>query len=272
MKSRYLEGILAEFQLELVRGGHGGLRKLAYSAISQRLVPFEHLRAYSAKDIAKLLNASDPFTLVFGFELCRDRLAQGSRAFEALGEKFLQRLFSNEAWLKQRCEVFAACVVVTTVHLRPSANATEVPLYWFRLAVFAHASFLANALRALPKTESFFKWAVDNFGGSYTWHTAVDMCEEPRWEADWIDPNALRSELIGRCANALWTLPEAKRPKLWTTLVLKALGTVTPDGQPFSPARLTDSLPRVFPRRARQSAKERRRCLRSESLSSRPQG
>jgi hypothetical protein len=87
---------------------------------SRRCVP------YSAKEVATLLDGFDPFTLVFGFEICRDRLAEGDRGFDLLGAKFLRRLFSDERWLKQRCEVFAAGAVVTMVHLRASANAKGV--------------------------------------------------------------------------------------------------------------------------------------------------
>ena len=115
-------------------------------------------------------------------------------------------VFSDESWLKQRCEVFAAGAVVTMVHLRASANAKGVPLHWFRLAGLTHAGLLANTLKGLPRTEDFLKWAVDNLGGSYTWHTAVDLREEPRWEPDWLTPSAIIKELIGRCANALWAL------------------------------------------------------------------
>jgi hypothetical protein len=239
----YLAGSLAAFQQELIRSGSSGLRKLAYSGLSQRLIPLQALRSVSVKQIAALLDASDPFTLVFGFELCRDRLAEGGRGFEALGTKFLQRLLPNDAWLKGRCEIFAACAVVTMVHLRPSANASSVRLYWYRLAVLAHAGLLADALRTLPKTEGFLKWAIENFGGAYTWHTAVDAREEPRWESDWIDPTALRSELIGRCANALWMLPETERPKLWSTLISKALDSVTPTWAAFFPGPLDGFLP-----------------------------
>ena len=129
------------------------------------------------------------------------------------------------------------------VHLRPSANARSVALYWYRLAVLAHAGLLADALKSLPKTEGFLKWAIENFGGAYTWQTAVDAREEPRWESDWIDPTALRSELIGRCANALWMLPESQRPKLWRTLISKALDSVTPTWAAFFSGPLDGFLP-----------------------------
>jgi hypothetical protein len=261
----YLKGDLAAFQQELIGRGANDLRKLALSGISQRLIPLEALRSFSAKQIAALLDASDPFTLVFGFELCRDRLAEGGRSFEALGTKFLQRLFSDDAWLKERCEIFAACAVVTMVHLRPPANTSSVPLYWYRLAVFAHAGLLADTLKSLPKTEGFLKWAIENFGGSYTWHTAVDAREEPRWESDWIDPTALKSDLIGRCANALWTLPEAKRPKLWSTLISQALDSVTPSWAAFFPGPLDGFLPVGLSQQRKADVKKVKSLLKKRS-------
>jgi len=261
----YLAGNLAVFQKELASTGTRGLRKLAFAAVSQRLIPFAALRAYSAKEIATLLDGFDPFTLVFGFEICRDRLAEGDRGFDSLGVEFLRRLFSNESWLKQRCEIFAAGAVVTMVHLRPSANAKGVPLHWYRLAGLAHAGLLANALKGLSKTEGLLKWAVDNLGGSYTWHTAVDLREEPRWEPDWLTPSAIRNELIGRCANALWALPEAKRPEAWSTLISKALDTLTPALAAFFPGPLDGFVPEGVPQKPEAELKKARKLLSKHS-------
>jgi hypothetical protein len=147
------------------------------------------------------------------------------------------------------------------VHLRASANAKGVPLHWFRLAGLTHAGLLANTLKGLPRTEGFLKWAVDNLGGSYTWHTAVDLREEPRWEPDWITPSAIIKELIGRCANALWALPEGKRPEAWSALISQALGTVTPAQAAFFPGPLDGFVPEGVPQRPEAELKKARKLL-----------
>jgi hypothetical protein len=244
----YLAGSLAVNQNWRIQQGVGGLRNIALSGLSQRLIPFEALRVFSQKQVGVLLDASDPFTLLFGFELCRHRLSEGNRKFEALGTKFLKRLLADDGWLKQRCQIFAASSIITMVHLRPSANARSIPLYWYRLAALAHAGLLADKLETLPKPEGLLRWATDHFGGSYTWHTAVDTREEPRWESDWIDPDALRSELIGRCANALFMLPEDGRPDAWRTLVTGALDTVQPTLAAFFPGPLDGFAPLAIKR------------------------
>jgi hypothetical protein len=155
------------------------------------------------------LTAEDPFSLVFGFELCQHRLSKGEKAAAVLGTKFLKRLFGDKEWLQSRLELFSACAVIGMVTLRQAANDPPPPLSWFRLAVLSHAGVLTTALRGIKKTSGFFKWIANDFGGTYLWHLAIDPLDEPRWEPDWIGPGALKAELIGRCCNTLMQLKSA---------------------------------------------------------------
>jgi hypothetical protein len=123
-----------------------------------------------------------------------------------------------------RLKLFSACAVITAVALRPNANESAAPLPWFRLAVLSHAGVLTNALKKISKPDGFLKWTTEQLGGSYLWHTVVDTREEPKWEPDWIAPDSLKAELIGRCTNALGLLPDAKRPKAWIKIIEKAFG------------------------------------------------
>jgi hypothetical protein len=222
----------------LIAKGYVGLRRLAYSTVAQGVIPFDDLDGVALPDIAKLLTAADPFTLVFGFELCRFRLTQGVKAARPLGTKFLQRLFGDKKWLKSRCEVFSACALMATVGLRPIANGSAAPLVWVRLAAFAQAGVLTDALRGLSKTDGFLKWSTEQVGGTYFWHTVVDAQEEPRWEAEWVFPDNLRAELIGRCYHALASVPESKRPRAWTTVIERALAELKPKLLAFFPGPL----------------------------------
>lgn len=113
----------------------------------------------------------------------------------------------------------------------------------------------------MPRTEGFLKWAVDSLGGSYTWQSAVDLREEPRWQPDWLTPNGITHELIGRCANALWVLPEDSRPKAWSTLVSQALGTVDPKQAAFFPGPLDGFLSDGMPQKPEEELKKARKLL-----------
>jgi hypothetical protein len=222
----------------LIAKGYVGFRRLAYSTVAQALIPFDDLDGVPLSDIAKLLTAADPFSLVFGFELSRYRLTQGVQGARALGTKFLQRLFGNKKWLQSRCEVFSACAVMATVALRPIANGSAAPLFWARLAVFAHAAVLTDALRGLSKTDGFLKWSMEQVGATYLWHTVVDAQGEPKWEPEWVFPDNLRAELIGRCYHALASVPESKRPRAWTTVIERALAELKPKLLAFFPGPL----------------------------------
>jgi hypothetical protein len=255
----------------LTRGGVG-LRRLAYSAISRSLIPFDSLERVPLNEIAKLSIAEDPFTLVFGFELCRHRLAKGEKAANALGTKFLERLFGDEKWLQSRLEIFSACAVMTTVSLRPSANAPAPPLAWYRLAALAHAGVLTSALRGVRKADHFFKWTTNEFGGRYLWHTIIDSREEPRWEPDWLDPAALKAELIGRCSNALMLLPITKQPKAWRKLVDKAFSVLDVKLRAFFPGPLDGFGPMVSPVQTEEAYKQVESLLKGRSSFKRAPG
>jgi hypothetical protein len=227
-----------EHNKSLIAKGFIGLRRLAYSTVAQALIPFDDLDGVSLSDIEKLLAAADPFSLVFGFELSRYRLTQGVQGARALGTKFLQRLFGNKKWLQSRCEVFSACAVIATVALRPTANGSAAPLSWVRLAAFAQAGVLTDALRGLSKTDGFLKWSTEQFAGTYLWHTVIDAYDEPRWEPEWVFPDSLRAELIGRCCHSLASMPDAKRPKAWVTIIEGALAELKPKLLAFFPGPL----------------------------------
>jgi len=65
----------------------------------------------------------------------------------------------------------------------------------------------------------------------------------------------------GRCANALWALPEETRPKSWSTLVSEALGTVNPAQAAFFPGPLDGFVPQGVPRKPEAELKKARKLL-----------
>lgn len=260
----FLKASLASHTSHLVDKMEVGVRRLAFLGASQAVVPFEALRNCDLSHIEKLLDSFDVFSLVFGFEICRDRWAHGERRAAALGTKFLQRIFSNEAWLKSRCEMFAACFVVTSQHIRLVTNSDQSPLYWSRLAALAHAGVLANSLRGIEKTDEFMDWAFNASGAAYTWYSAVDKRDEPRWEPEMIDPASLRNEIIGRCFNSIGHLSDEQRPKEWLEIMTKVLDTVHPKIAAFFPGPLDGFLPRVSSPAVDKGAKSVEEILKSK--------
>jgi hypothetical protein len=194
------------------------LRRIAFSALWQPLIPFEMLGELSVNDVAPLLDAEDPFSLLFGFELCRALLEQNG-AFAELGSSFLEKLFGDPATRLRRFEVFTGCAIISLVELRRAAKAAEKPTFWVRLAALIHAGVLAEGLGALPDSKGFLDWAMRNFSPHYVWHSLIDRHESPRWKPDWIAPIHLFAELVGRANNSVHMLSENIRPPKWASML-----------------------------------------------------
>jgi hypothetical protein len=248
------------------------LRRVAYSAVSRSLIPFEVLDAISLGQLAALLSAEDPFSLLFGFEVCQHRLSRGEKAAAALGTKFLKRLLGHKDWLQSRLELFSACAVIGFVTLRPAANDPPLPLWWFRLAVLSHASVLTSALRGIKKPADFLKWSARDFGPAYLWHTVIDKQAEPKWESEWISPDSLKAELLGRCYNALMQLSPTKQPKAWKTLVAAGLNSMGTNLFAFFPGPMDGFQTLLSPIQAEGALDEIRTILKARSSFKRTPG
>jgi hypothetical protein len=194
-----------------------GLRRIAYSNLWQPLVPLEILASIDSSQIAALRDAFDPFSLLFGFELCTARLGQ-DKSYETLGTAFLRALFEDNDALR-RCRIFAACAIVTTVILRRTFDESSVPLYWFRLAALTHAGLLTEALRGLTEPSQFYDWAIQAVGTAFFWHVLYDRRDAPRWRSEWISPEQIEAELFGRVLNAMALVPQDRRPKPWQKII-----------------------------------------------------
>lgn len=238
--NEYVSGPLKENGIHLLRAGKAGLKRIAKSAISQPLIPFDLLQETPIDDIAELLSASDPFSLVFGFEVCAHKHAAGDKKASALGTKFLERLFNDRKFLEERCQIFAACAVVTATRLREVLESDNAPAYWVRLATFAHAGVLASALHQMAEPKKFMSWAFSQFGSKFTWQGIIDKREAPRWESEFVSPDSLINELVGRCFGATHGLSKTKRPKAWLAIVDREFGKLKPANLAFFPGPLDD--------------------------------
>lgn len=220
------------------------LRRMAYSGLSHRLLPFDLLEGVTAADIAELIEADDPFSLMFAFELCGRRVAADA-SYAAVGTSILNKLFINPG-AENRFTIFSACAVASTVGLRRIFPEESVPLWWFRLAALSHAGVLTSAFREVQKADDFLRWVADECGPEFIWHTAIDRRDAPRWLADWIDPAQIRAEMIGRAMNVVALIQESSRPQTWTDFVQSAYEGNQASGSPISahfPGPMDDFFP-----------------------------
>jgi hypothetical protein len=184
----FIQGPLMAARTDLMRRHFGaGLRRIAYSALWQPLIPFELLRSTQAPEVQSLLAANDPFSLLCGFELCREGVSRDP-AFTVLGTRFLEKLFDKDVH-KHRCNLFAALAMITTVNIRRAIDAPDAPLWWVRLAVLTHAGVLTDAMSGMSNSQGFLKSAAEVFTSNYLWTTVIDFHSAPRWRPEWIDPD-----------------------------------------------------------------------------------
>jgi hypothetical protein len=226
----FIQGPLAATRMDLMRRYRkAALRRIAYAALWQPLIPFELLASVEADEVASLLAANDPFSLLCGFELCCHGLSR-DRAFIAIGTQFLEKLCDEKKGRKQRCNLFTALAVIATVNIRTAIKPTNAPLWWARLAALAHAGVLTDATSSVSDTEGFLKWAAELFGPNYLWTTTIDLHDAPRWRPEWIDAEYIFAELVGLILVAINPVPPDERPAKWVSVVEASVAELMASG------------------------------------------
>ncbi|WP_375459486.1 hypothetical protein [uncultured Enterovirga sp.] len=197
------------------------LRRLAFSAVWRRLIPFDVLEDVSEQDVGALLLANDPFSLLFGFELCAARVARDA-AYVALGTAFLERIVDTSEAGEDRFKLFSAAAITVGARLHSRVALSDAPQAWSRLATLAHAGVIADALQERVNAEPFLAFVVENHLAAYMSQTVVDRREAPRWRPEWILPEHVRAELVGRVHGALLAVAEEHRPPAWIAITREA--------------------------------------------------
>jgi hypothetical protein len=119
-----------------------------------KLVPFELLSEVDKTVLLRINERHDPFSLIFGLELC-GALIGNCGDLEDVGKKIFENLFSDSDLLKHRCKLFSACVMISSARLRSIGAALESPLFWHRMAALTHAGVLTNALSDIKDAQNF---------------------------------------------------------------------------------------------------------------------
>jgi hypothetical protein len=85
-------------------------------------------------------------------------------------------------------------------------------------------------MSSIADTEGFLKWAAGLFGPNYLWNTTIDLHDAPRWLPEWIVPDHVFAELVGRVLIAIHRVPSNERPAKWVGLTEAALIELTASG------------------------------------------
>jgi hypothetical protein len=205
------------------------MRRLGFLALWQPLIPFDMLSTTDVSDFSPLLHAEDPFSLLCGFELCCKCLTP-TRAVVDLGASLLTKLLLDAKTSRGRCDIFSACAIVSTINIRLAARTANAPLFWTRLAALAHAGVLTDALTGIADTKGFLRWSMQNWLPNYLWYSVIDRRDAPEWNPEWIIPDQLYAELVGRAQGALQAVPEGSRPASWISAIDAAIAELKQSG------------------------------------------
>ncbi|MEG8021337.1 hypothetical protein [Sphingomonas aerolata] len=96
----------------------------------------------------------------------------------------------------------------------------DAPPFRRRLAAMAQAALISRIVQGEVDTAHFAKFALAQRGWRFAVQNLADLRREPRWRPDFLAPEQLRHELIGRVVNAAGALPEdAVTPELHQALL-----------------------------------------------------
>ena len=218
--AEFLEDELAtERRAHLASSPQQAMQAISLAFCAPGLVPLATLRELDTGTILAMVEAAvdldDHFSLTGAFEICADWIERDAR-FVPVGERLLQRLFGEMAGLSTSCVKFAAAFTVAVAHLARHETQRTKPAFWRRLTGAAHASLVVRASGHTEIDENkLVSWAMRVAGKPYFLSVFFDMHKEPRWRPDWINPDFLMADTIGRVKNAMSRLPETTAPPEW---------------------------------------------------------
>lgn len=102
-----------------------------------------------------------------------------------------------------RFRLLSALAVLVDGEVSRAKILADKPPFWRRLATIAQASLIERCIQSFPiDVGSFTEWAHSGRGQQFYLQTLCDLRLEPKWMPDFISPDQLKAEFIGRIANA----------------------------------------------------------------------
>jgi hypothetical protein len=102
-----------------------------------------------------------------------------------------------------RLRLLSALVAVVEGEIARRNIARGRPPFWRRMASIAHAAAIEReVIHAGLDSASIAGWALQSGGSLFYIQTLIDLRREPRWFPDFISPQQLKAEFVGRIAGA----------------------------------------------------------------------
>lgn len=123
---------------------------------------------------------------------------------EAYLAPLVRQIVADDPGAEGRLTLVSGLIVFVEGEIARSRALAGRPPYWRRLASIAQAALIERELisAGVPPDSSFSAWATQGRGQYFFLQTLVDLQKEPRWLPDFVRPDQLKSEFLGRLADA----------------------------------------------------------------------
>lgn len=109
----------------------------------------------------------------------------------------------DAAAANSRFRLLSALAVLVEGEVSRAKTLEGKPPFWRRLATIAQASLIERCIQSLPvEVGRFTEWVHSGMGQQFYLQTLCDLRLEPKWMPDFISPDQLKAEFIGRIASA----------------------------------------------------------------------
>lgn len=163
--------------------------------------------------------ATGHFALLGSFELCARKFKVDDE-YIVLGNRILTMLVGDPEQLKDRCEIFATAFVLATARLATHEITSEHPVFWRRLVAVAHAEIVTQAFSSSRvSADKLLEWALGVRWREFVLSVRNDLHVEPRWMPEWIGPDYLMADVLGRVRSACLGGDWDDIPESWKTLM-----------------------------------------------------
>ena len=147
----------------------------------------------------------DPVSQIGAVEIALRHIHK-NRALEPYIERIIEGFISDTVDDEGGCfSLLSSMIVLVASELSQNRIMKEVSPFYRKHAAIAQASLVIRAIKgSQTDSASIVKWARSTgFGHIFFLQGLVDLRVEPRWLPDFVSPEQVRAEFIGRVSNAV---------------------------------------------------------------------
>jgi hypothetical protein len=146
-----------------------------------------------------LIDFGDPVSCVAGMELGISILHKYP-SIESRIEKLASKLINETT--KNECRLLASLIKLVDGELARLKTFKDKPAFYRRLASMAQASMIMRCvIEAHVVFDNLIDWTDNKRSLEFYCQSFIDLRSEPRWTPDYLTPEQMRAELLGRVFN-----------------------------------------------------------------------